>query len=128
MNCNEAVRWIMDKQNYTTTTLRIKLKIPSDKSNVLAGRINQENMSIAILSELVKAMGYMIVAMPDNVKVPNDAIILDYTETEAAAKRKAKTRERNKVQPAQSDTSESSKSDSSKPTPRIHPEHSGQSG
>ena len=93
MNVNEALRIVMDKKGYTTATLRTALKIDANKSNVLISRLNQENMSISKLDEMLSVMGYMLIAVPSNFKIPSDGIKIDYCETEVGAKRKRQMRD-----------------------------------
>lgn len=61
MKATVAVREIMTKQNQKVAALADQLNI---KSNVLCERLGQENISIAKLDEMVRAMGYKIVVMP----------------------------------------------------------------
>lgn len=61
MKATVAVREIMTKQNQKVAALADQLNI---KSNVLCERLGQENISIAKLDEMVRAMGYKIIVMP----------------------------------------------------------------
>ena len=96
MNANEVVKEVIERQGFTTAKLRVALGMDSKKSNVLASRLNQDNMSISILDEMLSKMGYMLVAMPSNGDMPKNGIRVDYHETQRGAERKKEMRDARK--------------------------------
>lgn len=94
MNANEVINTVMERQGFNAPKLRVALGLDSKKSNVLASRLNQENMSIGILDEMLSTMSYMLVAMPSNGDMPKNGIRVDYHESDKAAERRKEMRER----------------------------------
>lgn len=65
----EAVREIMKRKEVRPAVLCDRLKI---KSNVLAERFKQKNVSVEKLDEMLRAMDYKIVIVPRETKVPEN--------------------------------------------------------
>ena len=61
MKATEIVRLVMKSKEVRVAALADKLKI---KSNVLSERLSQENISIAKLDEMLRAMDYKIMIVP----------------------------------------------------------------
>lgn len=66
MKATEAIREVMTRQDVRFSVLCNRLAI---KSNTLAGRIGQDNISIDKLNEMLRAMDYKIVVMPQNARM-----------------------------------------------------------
>lgn len=65
MKASTAVREIMAANNETIPTLMDKLNI---HYSTLSERLRQDNISIAKLDQMVRALGYKIVLMPSTTK------------------------------------------------------------
>ena len=68
MRAIEAVRTIMKKEKWTTKTLADKMS-NGDKTysmRLVNDRLHQNDITIGKLDEMVRAMGYKIVIVPDN--------------------------------------------------------------
>ena len=70
MKATEAVREIMEKSGMKFSVLMDRLGIGS---NVLANRLNQDNISVKKLNEMVRMMDYKIVLVPRNSRVGADS-------------------------------------------------------
>lgn len=69
MEAKEALRAIMDVTGTSFSELMGKIGI---KSNTLANRLNQENISVKKLDETARVMDYKIVLVPRDVKLGKD--------------------------------------------------------
>ena len=70
----EAVREIMRIKDVRPAELYNKLGIAS---NAYSSRMQQKNVSTAVLNEMVKPLGYKLVLVPDWTTVPEDSFTLD---------------------------------------------------
>ena len=77
MKAMEAVRTVMERTNFTTSTLWEGMGMDKKKASVLSQRFTQENVSVKKLNEMLCVMGYKIVIMPTNMKTPTDAIKIE---------------------------------------------------
>lgn len=67
MKATEAVKEIMTRIGLKNSVLCGRLGI---KANVLSERLGQENISVAKLNEMLKAMDYKVVIVPRESRVP----------------------------------------------------------
>lgn len=72
MTAMEGVRKIMKLREITPAVLRGRLGI--EKSNVLSQRFTQKNVSVGVLNEMVRAMGYKVVLVPVEEQVSKNSI------------------------------------------------------
>ena len=70
----EAVREIMRIKDVRPAELYNKLGI---KSNIYSSRMQQKNVSTAMLNEMVKPLGYKVVLVPEWATVPEDSFTID---------------------------------------------------
>ena len=63
----EAVREIMKMKDIRPAVLCDRLKI---KSNVLAERFKQKNVSVEKLNDMLRAMDYKVVIVPRDARIP----------------------------------------------------------
>ena len=70
----EAVREIMRIKDVRPADLYNKLGIAS---NSYSSRMQQKNVSTAVLNEMVKPLGYKLVLVPDWTTVPEDSFTTD---------------------------------------------------
>ena len=63
----EAVREIMKIKDIRPAVLCDRLKI---KSNVLAERFKQKNVSVEKLNDMLRAMDYKVVVVPREARIP----------------------------------------------------------
>ena len=73
----EAVKAVMEKTKFTTSTLCEGLGMDKSKSNVLSQRFTQENVSVKKLNEMLSVMGYKVVVMPTSEKTPKDGFKIE---------------------------------------------------
>lgn len=71
MKAAEAVRVVMERGSIKVATLASRLNI---KSNVLSERLSQQNISVAKLNEMLRAMDYKIVILPRETRLPDGGI------------------------------------------------------
>lgn len=71
MKANEIVTTIMADKNWTKAQLGRAVGIADEKnpSDVINKRLKQPTISVNILSEMLGAMGYTLVAVPAGTKV-----------------------------------------------------------
>lgn len=69
MKASEALREIMERRGIRFSELMDMLDIGS---NVLANRLNQENMSVKKLDEMARVMKYKIVLVPRDTRKKED--------------------------------------------------------
>ena len=70
----EAVKEIMRMKDIHPSELYNKLGI---KSNVYSSRMKQQNVSIAVLNEMVTPIGYKILLVPDLTPVPEKSFQIE---------------------------------------------------
>ena len=70
----EAVKEIMRIKNVRPSELYNKLGI---KSNIYCNRMQQKNVSTALLNEMVKPLGYKVMLVPDQAIAPEDSFTID---------------------------------------------------
>ena len=80
MKATEALKLIRSEKNLTMSTIASRLgKLTGDKANdkkavnVLTKRLSQENISVAVLNEMLRAMDYKVVIVPHNARLPADS-------------------------------------------------------
>ena len=66
MKACEAVKEIMKSNGVRVVDLRKRLGL---ESNTMVGRLNQENISVAKLNEMLRAMDYKVVIVPSDKRV-----------------------------------------------------------
>ena len=66
MKACEAVKEIMKANGVRVVDLRKRLGL---ESNTMVGRLNQENISVAKLNEMLRAMDYKVVIVPSDKRV-----------------------------------------------------------
>ena len=68
MRATEAVKAIMKKGKWTTTTLSEKMSNRDKVYNtrLVNDRLHQNDMTVGKLDEMIRAMGYKILIVPDN--------------------------------------------------------------
>ena len=66
MKANEIIKTIMEEQGKSKAQLGRAVGIPNEKNptDVINKRLKQENISVNVLSEMLAAMGYTLVAVP----------------------------------------------------------------
>lgn len=71
MKATEAVKRIMETKGLTTTSLANSMSNPQKTCNarLVNDRLNQNDLTIGKLDEMVRAMGYKIALIPNEVKV-----------------------------------------------------------
>lgn len=74
MIATEALKEIMKIREVKPSMLCDRLGI---KSNVLSERFKQQNISVAKLNEMLKAMDYKIVAVPRDARTPENGFELE---------------------------------------------------
>jgi hypothetical protein len=67
MKTSEAVRKAMEATNTKVSDIAF---VTNKKSNVISERLSQENISIKLLDEMLRAMKYKIVIMPREARLP----------------------------------------------------------
>ncbi len=68
MKATLALRKVMEIRGVKPAVLCDRIDI---KANVLSERFRQENISVAKLNEMLKAMDYKIIVVPRDVRVPD---------------------------------------------------------
>lgn len=68
MKANEAIREIMSRTGTRMSALSNRLKVGS---NTVSNRIAREGITVAKLSETIRAMDYKIVVMPISARIPD---------------------------------------------------------
>ena len=69
MKANEIVVKIMEEKSYTKAQLGRAVGIEDKKATDLIGkRLKQENISVNVLSEMLAAMGYTMIVVPNGTK------------------------------------------------------------
>ena len=66
MKACEAVKEIMKGKGVRVVDLRKRLGL---ESNTMVGRLNQENISVAKLNEMLRAMDYKVVIVPSDKRL-----------------------------------------------------------
>ena len=66
MKACEAVKEIMKGKGDRVVDLRKRLGL---ESNTMVGRLNQENISVAKLNEMLRAMDYKVVIVPSDKRL-----------------------------------------------------------
>ena len=74
MKATQALKKVMEIREVKPAALCDRLNI---KSNVLSERFKQENISVAKLNEMLKAMDYKIVVVPRDARVPEGGIDIE---------------------------------------------------
>lgn len=74
MKATQALKKVMEMREVKPAVLCDRLNI---KSNVLSERFKQENISVAKLNEMLKAMDYKIVVVPRDARVPEGGIDIE---------------------------------------------------
>lgn len=67
MKANEAIREVMKATGTKVSDLAFRT---NKKSNVISERLSQENISIKLMNEMLRAMGYKVVAVPRETRIP----------------------------------------------------------
>lgn len=67
MKVHEAIRKAMEATNTKVSDIAF---VTNKKSNVISERLSQENISIKLLDEMLRAMKYKIVIMPREARIP----------------------------------------------------------
>lgn len=67
MKTSEAVRKAMEATNTKVSDIAF---VTNRKSNVISERLSQENISIKLLDEMLRAMKYKVVIMPREARLP----------------------------------------------------------
>jgi signal recognition particle subunit SEC65 len=67
MKANEAIREVMKATGTKVSDLAFRI---NKKSNVISERLSQENISIKLMNEMLRAMGYKVVAVPRETRIP----------------------------------------------------------
>lgn len=74
IKATEAVREIMKNQGKTMSGLAQSMPADSDGKEVpvrrISERLSQENISVKVLDEMLRVLGYKIVLMPTDESVP----------------------------------------------------------
>lgn len=69
MKATEAIRKIMESNGTKFTVLMGRLGIGS---NVLANRLNQQNISIVKLNEMARVLDYKVILVPNDRRLKED--------------------------------------------------------
>lgn len=84
MKATEVMKKVKDEQNITLSTIASRMgKMTGNKEedkktlNVLTKRFSQDNISIALLNEMLRAMDYKVVVMPVSDRTPKNAYEVD---------------------------------------------------
>ena len=77
IKATEAVREIMKNQGKTMSGLAQAMPADSDGKEVpvrrISERLSQENISVKVLDEMLRVLGYKIVLMPTDESVPTNS-------------------------------------------------------
>lgn len=71
MKANEAIREIMNKTGTRISTLAKRL---NTGTNTIANRVAREGITVAKLSDTIRAMDYKVVVIPSNARLPEGGI------------------------------------------------------
>ena len=74
MKANQVVRTIVETKDMKYSELAFQLNV---KKNVLSERLRQENISIDKMNELLRALGYKMVAVPYATSIKEDWYEID---------------------------------------------------
>lgn len=74
MKATKALKEVMEMRGVKPAVLCDRLDI---KSNVLSERFKQENISVAKLNEMLKALDYKIIVVPRDVRLPDGGIEIE---------------------------------------------------
>lgn len=77
MKAMEIVRTIMKQTGFKTVALTEALGFPKERSNTISQRFSQKNVSVDLLNEMLRVMGYKIVIMPAKDTTPHGAYKVD---------------------------------------------------
>lgn len=77
IKATEAVREIMKNQGKTMSGLAQSMPADNDGKEVpvrrISERLSQENISVKVLDEMLRVLGYKIVLMPTDESVPTNS-------------------------------------------------------
>ena len=70
MKCGEAIKMIMKEQKVSQMVLAKRTNTNSQQ--IIGEKLNRENITIKSAKNMVNALGYKIVLMPDTMRTPTD--------------------------------------------------------
>nr|DAO19849.1 MAG TPA: LAMBDA REPRESSOR (TRIPLE MUTANT)/DNA COMPLEX-DNA COMPLEX, DOUBLE HELIX, TRANSCRIPTION-DNA.1A [Caudoviricetes sp.] len=70
----EAIRTILKKQNVTINKLADRLNVPP---RLITDRFRQNNISVAKVNEMLRALDYKIVIVPRETRIPEGGIEIE---------------------------------------------------
>lgn len=79
MNTKEILRDIMEKHGVGVAALGRRMNL---SMIYVANRLSSKNMTTKVLNEFCQALGYRIVLMPADKKVPKDCYVLEELKEE----------------------------------------------
>ena len=80
MNITTAIRAIMKKEKITQLKLSELLGLKGQNS--VASRLNRGNTTVASSLEMLNALGYVLIAQPDDMPLPDGATLITLTDEE----------------------------------------------
>ena len=80
MNITTAIRGIMKKEKITQLKLSELLGLKGQNS--VASRLNRGNTTVTSSLELLHALGYVLIAQPDDMPLPDGATLITLTDEE----------------------------------------------
>jgi len=83
MNTKEILREIMEKHGVGVAVLGRRMNL---SMIYVANRLSSKNMTTKVLNEFCAALGYRIVLMPVDKKVPKDCYVLEELKEEDEGK------------------------------------------